>query len=68
MRNYPGASFDFLQTLAQEPRAIQFDIMDESYMVEVVALAGPKDVASQEKASFVTVHLLEANDILIPLP
>jgi len=68
MRNYPGASVDFLQTLAQEPRAIQFDIMDESYMVEVVALAGPKDVASQEKASFVTVHLLEANDILIPLP
>lgn len=67
MGNYPGTAADFLQTLATQAEAVQFDIWDESFMVEVVALSGPKDMTSQEFAGFLTVHLLEANDMEIKI-
>ena len=66
MGGYPASTSDFLQGLALKPEAVQFDIWDESYMVEVVALAGPKDATGQEFAGFMTIHLLESNDLEIP--
>jgi hypothetical protein len=68
MGNYPGGAAAYLQQLAAEPEAIQFDLGDESYMVELVALAGPRDLTTQEKASFLTVHLIEANDLPASTP
>lgn len=64
---YPADTVDKLVAMATDPYAVQFDIWDESYMVEVVALAGPKDTTGQEFSGFLTIHLLEANDIEVPL-
>jgi len=68
MGNYPGGSFQKLQALAMQNEAFQFDIEDEHYMVEMVALNGPKDVVNQEKATFMSVHLIEANDLPVATP
>jgi len=68
MGNYPGGAFAFLNYLAVKPEAVQFDIDNESFMVELVALAGPKDIANQEHATFMSVHLIEANDLPAATP
>jgi hypothetical protein len=63
----PQQMNQFLLGLVKTPTAVQFDIDDESFMVELVAMSGPTNVFGPNYSSFRTIHLLEANDIEIPL-
>lgn len=60
--DFPHDSMWFLEKLSIDGEAQQFEINGHTYMVEVVALAGPEDVHSTGSPGFRSIHLIESNE------
>ena len=62
---FPSKQIEDLENLTTQAEAVMFQFQGRAFMVDVVAVNGPDNLAGPSPSSFRTVHLLESNELPI---